>query len=240
VHNIEALIPFFGSRALDATFEKDERPFKLWYSLVTAFGRRNLSFAADRLPALSGMAHRFQNILRANYLAGIWEEDICRGLVWSMGAPGRHVAYRAPTWSWASVDGDNFRWAVTLFNAESEDFAVKVLDVWVRVSGLNPYGRVIAGKLTIYGKIAPIPAFLFGDDSEVGAVDWRQYLLWDRGLPGIESYFLRLHQNAYMILEPVAGKLSTYIRIGFINTALALTIRVLDSYEWRFKVISIL
>ena len=209
-HDIEALVPFFGSRALDATFEREERPFKLWYSLAKSFGRRNLTFPADRLPAFSGMAQRFQNILRATYLAGIWKEDIYRGLVWDMSFPGRDVAYRAPTWSWVSVEGGLLTWAVRFYNVPSEEFVVELLDVWVRVSGHNPYGRVTAGKLTISRKIASIPPFLFEDDSEIGAVDWRQHLRrWDRGLPGIGSCFLRLHESACVVLEPVAGKIGT-------------------------------
>lgn len=52
------------------------------------------------------------NRLNDDYVTGLWKKDLLRGLLWH--APGfiddsLHLIepqkYRAPTWSWASVDG---------------------------------------------------------------------------------------------------------------------------------------
>ena len=247
VHDIQDNVTFFGSRPLDARFREGDRPFKLWYALVQNFGRRNLSFAADILPAFSGMAQHFQAILKASYVAGLWQEDIHRGLMWPMSEPGQHVAYRSPSWSWAAVEGGYLGWHVWLYNAT--EFEADVLDLRVRVEGLDPFGRVSSGKLTLLGHIAPIPSFFHDDESEVGSVDWRPHLLtWDRvEAPVIGSVLLRLHHNMCLILQPVRGRNGLWTRIGTLATAMederkeriTATIGLLDSYEWRLAVVSI-
>ena len=65
-------------------------------------------------------------------------------------------------------------WVLWLFH--TTDFMAEVLDVPTHVSGLDPYGRVSAGKLSMAGKLAPLPLFLLEDDSEIGPVEWREYL----------------------------------------------------------------
>ena len=248
VHDIQNLITFFGSRALDAKFANKAPPFKLWYTLAKRFAQRDLSFPADRLPAFSGMAHRFQDILKATYLAGLWKEDIQCGLMWSMINPGRYAVYRAPSWSWVTIDGGYLTWSPWFYDTPLKEYVAEVLDIWVRVSGSNPYGRVTAGKLTIYGEIAPIPSFLFHDDSNSPQKHQEHLISWDRGLPGIGSCFLRLHMKACMVLAPVAGRISTYTRVGLLVTVTeqestgrgAITVETLDGYDWESEVLSIL
>lgn len=55
---------------------------------------------------MSGLAKLFSSRLQDQYLAGLWRRDLIRGMLWS-GMPETTAAttYRAPTWSWASVDG---------------------------------------------------------------------------------------------------------------------------------------
>lgn len=96
--------------------------FDFWCGIVEAYCRRNLSWMRDKLPALSGVAHEFFQTLKkerlANqvsvqplrYLAGLWNIEIHKGLMWASGKPtdGASETYRAPTWSWASVEGEVF------------------------------------------------------------------------------------------------------------------------------------
>lgn len=251
VHDVEASLSFFGTRALDVKFDyagnkNDQLSFVKWYALVQQYGRRNLTFVADRLPAFSGMAHKFHSILHATYLAGLWQEDIFRGLLWRMRDPGRYVMYQAPSWSWASVEGGWLVWTVWIYNVI--DFCAELLDVWVRVNGVNPYGRVSAAKLTLFGQIAPLPSYLLGDDNEVGPVDWRQYLLfWDReDFPGIGCVFLKLHATAYLILQPADSNAHRWSRVGTVVTPSGdqterqkLAADVMNGYEWKSAVVSI-
>lgn len=83
------------------------RSYDRWYEMISAYSLRNLTFANDKLPALSGLASRLFKQTGSKYHAGIWEEDFFTGLLWYTPLPNqctRHP-WRAPSWSWASVDG---------------------------------------------------------------------------------------------------------------------------------------
>ena len=81
-----------------------------WCEIVEEFSRLRLTRESDRLPALIGVATVFQASLKCGYLAGLWEKDIARGLLWdmtrhenSMDYVRRHKRSFAPSWSWASM-----------------------------------------------------------------------------------------------------------------------------------------
>ncbi|KAF2807093.1 HET-domain-containing protein [Mytilinidion resinicola] len=82
-----------------------------WANIVRDFSERSLTYAADKLVALSGVARVVQTHLGGDeYLAGLWRGDLLVGLCWSAAqTPQEHharpEAYRAPSWSWAAVDG---------------------------------------------------------------------------------------------------------------------------------------
>ncbi|KAF2656826.1 HET-domain-containing protein [Lophiostoma macrostomum CBS 122681] len=70
-----------------------------WETVVTDYTRCKLSRASDKLIALSGIAEDI-------YFAGIWKSHLPSGLLWiGRNHVTRPELYRAPTWSWASVDG---------------------------------------------------------------------------------------------------------------------------------------
>lgn len=87
-----------------------------WFAIVEDYTGRDLTMQSDILPALSGLAHAFQNLLRDEYCAGLWKNDIIRGMCWTRNRlPKRDFrAIKAgqkerdnhlPSWSWASVIG---------------------------------------------------------------------------------------------------------------------------------------
>ncbi|KAA8572051.1 hypothetical protein EYC84_001977 [Monilinia fructicola] len=86
-----------------------------WHEIVSQFSTLKLTMASDRLPALSGMAQYFDAYMKSGvrgtqYLAGLWRDSLVKDLCWYVQvsenhcAPARAKPYRAPTWSWASVD----------------------------------------------------------------------------------------------------------------------------------------
>ncbi|RDW73552.1 hypothetical protein BP6252_07459 [Coleophoma cylindrospora] len=81
-----------------------------WLEIVERYSRCNLSREEDKLPAISGMANHIQSRspYPVNYCAGIWEDQFHAGLLWVSGRNGlrRPETNRAPSWSWASVDGE--------------------------------------------------------------------------------------------------------------------------------------
>ena len=79
------------------------------------------------------------------YLAGLWRSNLLEGLCWFSSSPSRALEqYRAPSWSWASVDGQIYHGGLGLY----EDLA-EVEHAHVTVSGQNPYGSVSAGWILL-------------------------------------------------------------------------------------------
>lgn len=81
-----------------------------WNVIVHEYSGLDLSFAEDRLPAISGIARQmhgsFKHLL-GNYVAGLWTQTILDSISWQLSLAPRarpHPKF-APTWSWASVDG---------------------------------------------------------------------------------------------------------------------------------------
>jgi len=84
---------------------------RTWLQIIEDYTKRNLAFESDKLPALQGLAQYVIDLTRDQYIFGLWESSIELGLLWrtapyeSTGERRGRVADRAPSWSWASVDG---------------------------------------------------------------------------------------------------------------------------------------
>lgn len=83
----------------------------------------------------------------SRYLAGLWFDDMIRDMCWSMQmfSPGgvRPRKYRAPTWSWASVDG-SIDYKTSWVNSISELAVVQDAHVELATPG-NAFGKVVDG-----------------------------------------------------------------------------------------------
>ncbi|MCJ1351849.1 MAG: hypothetical protein MMC33_001833 [Icmadophila ericetorum] len=86
----------------------------LWTELVKNYTARSLTYDKDKLPAILGLAKRFEEQMGDTFLAGLWKLDLHRQLLWHpislicgdvyepLKRPTEHFA---PSWSWASVKG---------------------------------------------------------------------------------------------------------------------------------------
>lgn len=94
-----------------------------WYGKVEDYTSRFLARESDKLVAFAGYAQHFQREVLGDgtYLAGLWKEHFPGCLLWRVRRdirqpgerhpfaafePRRPVKYRAPTWSWAGLDGE--------------------------------------------------------------------------------------------------------------------------------------
>jgi hypothetical protein len=162
---------FVGEAATAAT---KEEALRTWLDVVVQFSKLRLIFTQDRLPALAGIAKQVANITQSAYLAGLWEADIARELLWRADhAPEedhyleniadvgtRADPYRAPTWSWASIDliADRAcsKWISYQFAYDKGlwvDERFKVLGYKCDTTGANPYGCVTGGHLLVEGAV---------------------------------------------------------------------------------------
>ncbi|KIL92445.1 hypothetical protein FAVG1_04856 [Fusarium avenaceum] len=136
---------------------QETRTKLLWnyYSAVSSYTRRKLTFNTDKLPAFSGLAQRLNPLIGGDYVAGLWTADLAQGLLWAIfqgGSSIEHVKpYRAPSWSWASRNGAiYFRRSVGQQALRPTD--VEVLEVQVEPKEKRaPYGEVTTGHLVLRG-----------------------------------------------------------------------------------------
>lgn len=122
-----------------------------WYSLLRTYGDRKLTFPSDKFPALSGVANIYAGLLDDEYVAGIWRKTLIEGLCWQSLSCTSVEEYRAPSWSWASVDGTT----ATGFISRHRDVAT-VVDHLVEIDGDNPFGRVKDAWLKIRAPLTPL------------------------------------------------------------------------------------
>ncbi|GKT49696.1 uncharacterized protein ColSpa_09877 [Colletotrichum spaethianum] len=130
---------------------------RVWPHLLSEYGPRELTNPADKLPAISGVAKTFSKILDDEYLAGLWRKSLIEDLCWQpLDCKPASGGYRAPSWSWASVDGI----PATGFLGEAE-LQAQVLDARVVIDGDNPFGRVKDGWIKLE---APLIKMVLSDN----------------------------------------------------------------------------
>lgn len=141
-------------------------PYDRWYPILEDYCTRALTIPSDMLPAISGIAREVNKHTGSRYAAGLWLEDIYRGLLWCYYGRGRPPkTYRAPSWSWASLDAiqpqipgahhnlyDEFSIDEMINNKpDANDVKAEVLDCDVTARDKDPYGEVIAASIIIRG-----------------------------------------------------------------------------------------
>ncbi|KAK0108666.1 hypothetical protein ONS95_003457 [Cadophora gregata] len=130
-----------------------------WQTLCSHYTYRELTFAADKLPAISGIANRFSEKLGGVYLAGLWKDYLMHDLFWYCAYPAtKPEQYRAPSWSWASVDLKiSYPFWRTCESNGCEMYCT-ILDAQVTNHGLDPFGAVDDGFLKMKGRLLELQA----------------------------------------------------------------------------------
>ncbi|RMZ86256.1 hypothetical protein DV737_g60, partial [Chaetothyriales sp. CBS 132003] len=160
-HQMESI----GAMRLDAEIRRKAESLRgvlydTWQCLITEYSARSLSVTMDKLPAIAGLAKKFHEHHGDTYLAGCWKQSILDDLLWAHekiahGPSHRRTKpteYRAPSWSWASVDG-NVRWPLAP-NNRKEQYYAELLDHHIDTKPDKPFGLVTGGWITIRGPLA--------------------------------------------------------------------------------------
>ncbi|KAF3762905.1 HET-domain-containing protein, partial [Cryphonectria parasitica EP155] len=146
----------------------------VWSNYVHVFTRRSITDKKDKLPALSGLARKFSDLLtrhlgrQPTYLAGLWgDELLVRSLCWyvtytaaswrsdngtitGVYDPRRAEPWRAPTWSFMSLDAP-----ISPMDALRVESAVEVLEATAEPldRAADPFGQVASAKLVLRGRL---------------------------------------------------------------------------------------
>ncbi|KAI9767501.1 MAG: hypothetical protein M1839_004489 [Geoglossum umbratile] len=141
------------------SIEEHQEPkeyLKVWGSIVERYTAGSLSRPSDKLIAVSALAMQISK-MRSNadiYLAGLWRSDLVDQLLWTSSSTAvRSQRYRAPSWSWACMDGyvgSHFNWPKAGPEGgqlRSSNIAT-VLEATVEHSS-NPYSSAKGGVLRL-------------------------------------------------------------------------------------------
>ncbi|EXA31685.1 hypothetical protein FOVG_17007 [Fusarium oxysporum f. sp. pisi HDV247] len=131
-----------------------------WSKLVQEYSIRCLTKPSDKLPAFAGIASDFQQKVRSPYLAGLWLRDFPEGFDWYASrfhhhgprlpsrSHSRALHFRAPTWSWASIDG---KIGFDGRGGKLDSFNAKYITSDITLSGQEPFGSIQRASITVRG-----------------------------------------------------------------------------------------
>ncbi|KAK4496968.1 hypothetical protein PRZ48_011417 [Zasmidium cellare] len=158
-----------------------------WRMIVQQYTSRQLTFARDKLPAISGVASLMPQASRTSYIAGLWQESLLLDLMWQANpAPKEVLAYppdqlTAPSWSWASLDRavvhnpfKSFTPLATLAHAESTP-----------KTATAPFGAITHASITIRARMRPCRIRWRADK-----YSHRAYYTESNGTPSEEKHFI--------------------------------------------------
>ena len=107
---LEPMVPdiSIGFKNLHTACTSEMRLAPQWERVTRAYTRAALTKTTDKIIALAGIADEMQSVLSDKYLAGLWARNLPEQLVWQVVGDkekaSRPPSYRAPSWSWLSID----------------------------------------------------------------------------------------------------------------------------------------
>ncbi|KAK4233393.1 heterokaryon incompatibility protein-domain-containing protein [Achaetomium macrosporum] len=144
-----------------------------WLGLIEDYTQRNMTRCDDKLPALSGVASFVARSTNDTYYAGLWKSHILEDLAWRVytreetrtqvagGFAHRYgeklcdvvvpLDYRAPSWSWASLDAH-----IRFVPLDFARLVAEFLDAHVEPAGLDPFGKVSAGWIKLWAPLVEV------------------------------------------------------------------------------------
>lgn len=188
---------------------------RTWHAIVAGYTARELSFPADKLPAVSGIARGLLAVRgsgggggggggggaagggASEYVAGLWREGLVGDLLWAASSAASSsgmgimamprpvpAVWRAPSWSWASVEGEvGYAWVEggsagqrgegssggggAMGDEEGEEefvSLVRIDEAVARPAGRNPLGAVREAWIVLVGPV-------LGGDGDAGGDD---------------------------------------------------------------------
>jgi Heterokaryon incompatibility protein (HET) len=218
-----------------------------WNNAVMLYSSASLTYQSDKLVAISGVARHIYSLWpdsTTKYLAGIWSHKLVFSLLWNKIEPTssslRLKKYRAPSWSWAAINGEIH------LNPDRSYVEKQIAFIKeARTSPINdPFGAVDGGSIHIKGPLCtavlkcpfntsstPSEVRLESTDRDIASLK----LMFDYSDPELyESsgtyniYLLGIESNdpeyAYsyicgLILQPSGDQRGQYVRLGCFTDA---------------------
>ncbi|AEO66911.1 uncharacterized protein THITE_2128899 [Thermothielavioides terrestris NRRL 8126] len=144
-----------------------------WLGLIENYSKRKMTRPEDKLPALSGVASLVARETKDTYYAGLWKSHMLEDLAWRV-CTRREVrvqvsdgfdheyreklcdvvvpaGYRAPSWSWASLDAH-----IQFVPLDFARLVAEFLYCHVELAGQDPYGKVCGGRIRLWAPLVEV------------------------------------------------------------------------------------
>ncbi|KAJ3542101.1 hypothetical protein NM208_g4275 [Fusarium decemcellulare] len=240
--------PLLTQRKLwPSLLKPDDNYLRQWARIVATFSRTSLTKSRDKLVAISGIARTLAPNMQSEYVAGLWREPLASSrlpvsgdlllascLLWASGdqrlrdskppliSSVHCKSYRAPSWSWASVDGPiDWRYPVVA----DQNCELEIKEVYVKALGGDSFGPIedafldVSAKLFTLGPYRSVRDGLWNARSRKPDVKW---MVLDGEIAEDENLFLLLvmtsAQGAFGLVLNSTGRknhLRIFKRIGF-------------------------
>ncbi|KAF1954676.1 HET-domain-containing protein [Byssothecium circinans] len=136
----------------DSSSGTKELALRLWSQVVKQYTTCQLSHPRDRLVAVAGIARAIQEAIRDEYCAGLWVQSFPTQLLWlSASDELQPQPYRAPSWSWASVDTGVTSGDYETTPSEEIKILAKIISHEVVTATHDPFSEVTSGIIRLSG-----------------------------------------------------------------------------------------
>jgi hypothetical protein len=142
------------------TFAVPDKPIEvneIWRRMIEEYSAMQLSFTGDKLIAIAALAesyHKHHEENPGSYFAGHWRAELVESLSWfTKSECESKPVYRAPSWSWASLEGPIHHWTDSLHMAPTVE-TIDIIDVGTTpLHPSLPFGAVTDGYLIVQGHL---------------------------------------------------------------------------------------
>jgi hypothetical protein len=211
-----------------------------WFELVRLYSNGKLTRSSDKLIAMAGIARAVQQARGLNYLGGLWKEYLLLNLLWYVEYPenSRPKVYRAPSWSWASIDGQIMhkiepgRQLVDRSILEGQALIEEAQVTWSGRITNDPVGLIDGGFLRAKGSVCSVSIVEKFSKRLVLLDENRNFIAWF--MPDIlmrqpypQLYCLKITTFKTDQQDSFLGALATKIE----SQGLVLKMREQDTYE---------
>lgn len=187
-----------------------------WYlNIAKQSSRRTLTYAKDKLPAISGIATAYHGALRCSYIAGTWTYKLGYGLCWLQyysHSAKPFQAHRRNSFSWVSADGPLSWPSRPMDDPEESEFPFR-LKTWNAplINEHDPFGETGPCSLTVTGLLkkcrlsyedcgAGHPGLFITGDTRDGVLQL--------GVPDLDSNELEKEQDVFCL--PITSCVALY------------------------------
>ncbi len=138
----------------------------LWPRIATVYSSCGLTNEMDKAIAIAGIAEEIQGRTGDVYYAGMWKSALVPQLCWTVDhcrnemsgngvTPKRSDIYRAPSWSWLSIDSNIEFYTNDHGSTENFEIMIEVSRVDIQASTRNVFGSIRNGRLDCHGILIP-------------------------------------------------------------------------------------